>query len=144
MELTDDDIDRICNHFNLDKYEFARVAMNRQRLTLRAHDFESFWIAYKRKGNKKQARAAWDRMSEADKAIAMEHAPKYIASRELTFCKDAERYLKYEVYHDRIIEANNPNGTTVASIIEYKASLFDALGLSGVDSNISSQITGGT
>jgi len=131
--ITDDDIDNACSQLGISRDDLMQLlsidrasCITAGLLALRKYDFEAFWIAYKRKGNKKAAREAWNKMSAAKQAKAMEHAPKYIASRELHFCKDAERYLRMEVYNDEIITAGV---NTVAGVIEYRDSLAAALGL---------------
>lgn len=126
--ITDDDIDNACRRLGISRADLMQCLSidTAGMLALCKYDFELFWIAYKRKGNKKAARQAWNKMPAAKQAKAMEHAPKYIASRELQFCKDAERYLRMEVYNDEIITAGV---TTVAGVIEYRDSLAAALGL---------------
>lgn len=125
--ITDEDIDKLCDRFKLGREEVEACLFGTRAIEVKQDDFDIFWTIYKRKGNKKQARMQWSKMSNRKRQIAIEHAKRYIASRELQYCKDAERYLRYEVYYDEIHTTGST--TNLADVIEYRDSLANALGL---------------
>lgn len=66
--------------------------------------FQEFWDAYQRKGNRKSAQAEWHRITQAEREAIMQNVPKYNASKpDNQFRKDGERYLKHRVWEDAII-----------------------------------------
>jgi hypothetical protein len=150
--ITEAALQELCKRYNVPYDEVLRfVCISNKRHDTETNfgnienDFEAFWLLYKRKGNKKTARQAWQRLTEQQRRRALEHAPRYIASRELQYCKDAERYLKHEVFNDEIF-TNAIERTTDATITEvrnYRDSLFHALGLSGVVDDAGNEVTGG-
>lgn len=69
-------------------------------------EFEVCWVAYRRKGVKKLAKAQWDKLSKAAKGRVLPHLKAYVASRDLVYQKDFERYLRDKVF-DTIIVAGD-------------------------------------
>ncbi len=64
--------------------------------------FETCWEAYHRKGSKKQARYQWEKLTNEEKQSVMPHIKAYVSSREITFQKDFERYLRDRIFEDVI------------------------------------------
>jgi hypothetical protein len=76
-----------------------------------SEEFEIAWEMYKRKGNKKPSMKQWDKLSEQDKKIALEHIPRYAKAHEgeIQFMKNFESYLHNEAFHSIIVERNTNN-----------------------------------
>jgi DNA-binding MarR family transcriptional regulator len=68
------------------------------------YPFESFWELYQRKGSKKLARDRYQKLTEAQRELIFQHVPKYQASREKRYWKDAERYISHETWESEIID----------------------------------------
>lgn len=60
--------------------------------------FEECWKAYRRKGSKKKAREYWRKLKDNEKNSVLSHIKAYVASRELQFQKDFERYLRDKIF----------------------------------------------
>jgi hypothetical protein len=60
--------------------------------------FEECWIAYRRKGSKKKAKEYWRKLKDNEKISVLSHINAYVASRELQFQKDFERYLRDKIF----------------------------------------------
>lgn len=73
--------------------------------------FEIFWKQYPTrkgsKGSKKNAETAWKRLSQAKRAAALEALPNYARSAD-GFPKDAERYLRGEVWEGLVSAPSGP------------------------------------
>jgi len=69
--------------------------------------FEQCWIAYKRKGSKKKAFEYWNKLKEDEKAHVMPHIKAYVSTRELSYQRDFERYLRDKVFMDIVMKGNN-------------------------------------
>jgi hypothetical protein len=72
-----------------------------------SEDFEAFWSLYPRQEAKKPASVSWERLSDADKALAMEAIPKHAAmwareGREKKVIPHATTWLNQERWADRI------------------------------------------
>lgn len=113
--ITDFNIKDISAELGIEERFLKKVLKNHCVETItrteRDDSFDSFWKIYKRKGNKKQAYKEWLKLTPQQIEKIFEHAPKYVASRELKFCKDAERYLKHEVYYDEIFADSDAKST---------------------------------
>ena len=71
--------------------------------------FEEIWIAYERKGSKKESLRRWLALSEEKKKLVEENVPQYVAATpELKYRKNFESYLNKETYLDRVIENEEP------------------------------------
>lgn len=68
--------------------------------------FEKCWIAYNRKGSKKQAKMQWDKLDDAEKALIMPHIKAYVSSRELNYQKDFERYIRDKTFLSIVLKGN--------------------------------------
>jgi len=111
MNIPDDKLPMIAYDLNVE-VDFLIGVLREHCQTVVKKDFkneafEQFWAIYRRKGNKKQARAQWMKMTHSDMEKALAHAQRYVSSREWKFQKDAERYLKHEVYNDVIGEVQS-------------------------------------
>lgn len=72
-------------------------------------DFEECWVAYNRKGSKKVAKAQWLKLklTKEDVEGVKEHIRHYVGSREKSYCKDFERYLRDRVFESVVFSRNN-------------------------------------
>lgn len=68
--------------------------------------FERCWIAYNRKGSKKQAKVQWDKLDDVEKNNVLPHIKAYVGSREKQYQKDFERYLKDKVFLSIVFKGN--------------------------------------
>lgn len=69
--------------------------------------FEKCWLAYNRKGSKKKSKEYWNKLSDTDKENVLTHIKAYVASRELQFQKDFERYLRDKVFQTVVYQGNS-------------------------------------
>lgn len=60
--------------------------------------FEKCWKAYRRKGSKKKSLEYWKKLTDDEKISVLSHIKAYVASRELQFQKDFERYLRDKIF----------------------------------------------
>ena len=68
--------------------------------------FEQCWIAYKRKGVKKQSKTQWERLSNEDKEKVLPHIRAYVSTREIQYQKDFERYLRDKLFNEVVYNKN--------------------------------------
>lgn len=80
--------------------DFLRTDAPRKEL------FEECWVAYNRKGSKKKSFEYWKKLTDVEKQNVMPHIKPYVASRELQFQKDFERYLRDKTF-TTVVFANN-------------------------------------
>lgn len=66
--------------------------------------FEKCWIAYKRKGVKKQSKMQWDKLSNEDKEKVLPHIRAYVTTREIQYQKDFERYLRDKLFNEIVYD----------------------------------------
>jgi hypothetical protein len=66
--------------------------------------FETVWVQYERKGNKKTARIYWNKLKYEDKIAITKAIPIYIASREYKYRKDFQGWINptYRRWEDEI------------------------------------------
>ena len=69
--------------------------------------FEKCWIEYNRKGSKKKSREYWSKLTEEEKSKVLPHIKAYVASRDLNFQKDFERYLRDRIFMDIVYKNNS-------------------------------------
>ena len=60
--------------------------------------FEKCWKAYRRKGSKKKSLEYWKKLTDDEKISVLSHIKAYVASREVQFQKDFERYLRDKIF----------------------------------------------
>lgn len=68
--------------------------------------FEQCWIAYRRKGSKKKAKEYWRKLSEKEKSLVLPHIKAYVESREISYQKDFERYLRDKCFLSVVFNGN--------------------------------------
>lgn len=68
--------------------------------------FERCWIAYNRKGSKKQAKVQWDKLDDVEKNNVLPHIKAYVSSRELNYQKDFERYIRDKTFLSIVLKGN--------------------------------------
>lgn len=69
--------------------------------------FDECWKAYRRKGNKKKAKEYWNKLKDTDMERVLPHIKAYVASRELCYQKDFERYLRDKVFNTVVFNGNS-------------------------------------
>lgn len=72
-----------------------------------AFSFDVFWDVYGKKVDRKKCEKKWATLTEEQRRLAMNHAPRYIASasgRELKYRKNPLTYLNGECWNDEIID----------------------------------------
>jgi len=68
--------------------------------------FEECWKAYRRKGVKKPAKAQWQKLTDKEKELVLPHIKAYVATREVQYQKDFERYLRDRLFKE-VVYGNN-------------------------------------
>ena len=69
--------------------------------------FEKCWIAYRRKGSKKKAFEYWCKLNDVERQNVLPHIKPYVASREMNYQKDFERYLRDKIFLDVVFKNNS-------------------------------------
>jgi hypothetical protein len=97
-----------------------------------SEDFEAFWSLYPRQEAKKPASVSWERLSDADKALAMEAIPKHAAlwareGREKKVMPHATTWLNQERWTDRIDDETRKETTNERIAREIGADVFDVM-----------------
>lgn len=69
--------------------------------------FEECWLEYKRKGSKKKSKEYWDKLSNDEKQCVLPHIKAYVSTRELSYQKDFERYLRDKIFATIVFSKNN-------------------------------------
>lgn len=69
--------------------------------------FETCWLAYRRKGKKGKAKPYWNKLTQPEKENVLAHIKPYVASRELQYQQDFERYLRDKTFLSVVISKNN-------------------------------------
>jgi hypothetical protein len=73
------------------------------------YDFEIFWTAFDKKTEKKQAKAQWAKMSDENKAKALDSVADYVKSTpDVQYRKSAFRWLRDERFNDEVPQEPNP------------------------------------
>lgn len=67
--------------------------------------FDKCWLAYDRKGQKKDSYERWKKLSDDDKQKIVKHIPFYIKSNERRYLKDFERYLSHRVFESMVTDS---------------------------------------
>lgn len=68
--------------------------------------FEECWKAYKRKGKKKKSLEQWKKLNNDERQQVLPHIRQYVASRELQYQQDFERYLRDRTFKGIIVKGN--------------------------------------
>jgi len=99
---------------------------------INADDFNMFWDLYDKKVGKPNTYKEWLKINTEEKKKIFEILPIYIKSKpDKKFRKDPERFLKYKVFNDEIIEDNN--GTTNQINRGNNSGKPESIGTSGSD-----------
>ena len=69
--------------------------------------FEEVWFAYNKKGSKKDSLEQWQKLSAEEKERVLPHVRVYVSSRDRSFCKDFQRYLRDKIFNDVIVKGND-------------------------------------
>lgn len=64
--------------------------------------FEEFWNLYNKKVGKDKAKARWSKLKAKEIDDIFKALPLYIATREVKYRKDPERYIGHRVWEDEI------------------------------------------
>ena len=64
--------------------------------------FEEFWNIYNKKVGKDKTKAKWSKLKEKEIDAIFKTLPTYVATREVKYRKDPERYLTHRVWEDEI------------------------------------------
>jgi hypothetical protein len=64
--------------------------------------FEEFWNLYNKKVGKDKAKARWSKLKAKEIDDIFKALPLYIASREIKYRKDPERYIGHRVWEDEM------------------------------------------
>lgn len=64
--------------------------------------FEEFWNIYNKKVGKDKTKAKWSKLKEKEIDAIFKALPTYVATREVKYRKDPERYLTHRVWEDEI------------------------------------------
>lgn len=93
---------------NISSIEYNQEEINKKEYKEKSNKlFEECWIAYKRKGKKGKAKQYWDKLSQIEKENVLSHIKPYVASRELQYQQDFERYLRDKTFLSVVISKNN-------------------------------------
>lgn len=89
--------------------------------------FEEAYVAYRRKGSKANAYKMWLKLTDEDMLMVATHIPHYVATREVQYQKDFERYLRDRVFESVVYLKDNivfdPNATPVSTPTESKGTI---------------------
>ena len=64
--------------------------------------FEEFWNTYNKRVGKEKTKSKWAKLKDKEVDAIFKALPSYIASREVKFRKDPERYLTHRVWEDEM------------------------------------------
>jgi hypothetical protein len=64
--------------------------------------FEEFWNIYNKRVGKEKTKAKWAKLKDKEVDAIFKALPSYVASREVKFRKDPERYLTHRVWEDEM------------------------------------------
>jgi hypothetical protein len=64
--------------------------------------FEEFWNIYNKRVGKEKTKAKWSKLKEKEIDAIFKALPTYVATREVKYRKDPERYLGHRVWEDEI------------------------------------------
>lgn len=93
---------------DISSIEYNQEEINKKEYKEKSNKlFEECWIAYKRKGKKGKAKQYWDKLSQIEKDNVLSHIKPYVASRELQYQQDFERYLRDKTFLSVVISKNN-------------------------------------
>jgi uncharacterized protein YdaU (DUF1376 family) len=69
-------------------------------------EFESLWLLYGKKGNRKTSLQKFNKLNKANLALLKNHLPKYVQSTpDLQYRKGLQSYIEKECWNDEILSA---------------------------------------
>lgn len=84
-----------------------------------AVQFDSFWLAYDKKVERKKAKALWDKLSKRDQHAALDYIPKYKAAQPNKYYrKNPTTFLRNRSWEDEIVTPLQQTSTTVSAAEE--------------------------
>lgn len=69
--------------------------------------FEECWLAYRRKGSKKESLVHWNKLTDVERQNVLPHIKAYVATRDLQFQKDFQRYLRDKIFQTVVVSGKN-------------------------------------
>lgn len=89
-----------------DKEQFPEIEI------LEQYPFDVFWETYDKKVDRSNAEKKFSKLTEKEKALIWEHAPKYVLSTpDKQYRKNPDTYLNNKCWNDEISTKNGNNGT---------------------------------
>jgi hypothetical protein len=93
-----------------DKDKVKDLDMDKVKDNLQIENFENWWSAYGRIGNKKTALKLWQKLSEDQREKCLSVVVDYVRSTpDVKFRKHGSTYLNQEAWEDAIIPYRSPN-----------------------------------
>jgi len=84
--------------------------LNEESIKNNTGDFENWWSAYGRIGNKKTALKLWQKLTESQREKCLQVVADYVRSTpDIKFRKHGSTYLNQEAWEDAIIPYRSPN-----------------------------------
>ena len=68
--------------------------------------FEKCWLAYRRKGKKGKSLPYWAKLTQKEQESVLPHIKAYVASRDLQYQQDFERYLRDKTFLSIVTNKN--------------------------------------
>lgn len=69
--------------------------------------FEKCWLAYRRKGSKKESLVHWNKLTDVERQNVLPHIKAYVATRDLQYQKDFQRYLRDKIFQTVVVSGKN-------------------------------------
>ena len=69
--------------------------------------FGKCWLAYRRKGSRKKSLEYWKKLTDTEKENVLPHVKAYVATRDVQYQKDFERYLRDKIFQTVVFSGNN-------------------------------------
>lgn len=93
----------------IDNTLFGITIIEKEKISKKEKDelFEKCWIAYHRKGRKKQAKMQWDKLTDDEKSRVQNHIKAYTSEREIQYQQDFERYLRDKTFNTVVYGKGN-------------------------------------
>jgi len=88
---------------------FGNTIIEKEKISKKEKDetFEKCWIAYHRKGRKKQSKLQWDKLTDDERSKVLQHIIAYTSEREIQYQQDFERYLRDKTFNTVIYGKGN-------------------------------------
>lgn len=99
----EDNIDNINNIPTTEQKKNKKEKVKKEK----DEQFEVVWLAYNKKGSKKDSLEQWEKLSDEEKERVLPHVRVYVSSRDRSFTKDFQRYLRDKIFNDVIVKGND-------------------------------------